>query len=217
MPQEWQSVINQIIDQYGAIPAPESILPENSRCMAHRWMQGTMYVGATNGEDRDRSARSSALILPHCVHIVGEPPAHTPLPRSRHSHAKIMWGRGLPSSIPTAVKGTVAISSLEWPTVPLIVGTINKDNLNVVHWQGDELWAWSEPSGRPAPECLEGWKTPGDGTTRKRKRDDDEDQPPAPVELPANRPIPTGPRGYVPHENIPRGPRGPRYVPRRRR
>jgi hypothetical protein len=82
-----------------------------------------------------------------------------------------------------AVKGTVAVSSLERTTVPLVVGTVDRDNLDVVHWQGDELWAWSEePSGRPAPEYLEEWKNPGDGyaetSSRKRKRDDDGITPP---------------------------------------
>lgn len=72
-----------------------------------------------------------------------------------------------------AVKGAIAaIASIESPTVPLAVGVCEIDisslqktqgakgrAVQTVHWQGDELWAWSSSgkSGGSAPEHLEGW------------------------------------------------------------
>ncbi|KAJ5904091.1 hypothetical protein N7504_006474 [Penicillium tannophilum] len=72
-----------------------------------------------------------------------------------------------------AVQGAVvAVAGLNNHSVPLFVGIceINVSGLGEVqgtkgvavrglHWEGDELWAWSSSSrpGRPAPEYLEGW------------------------------------------------------------
>jgi len=72
-----------------------------------------------------------------------------------------------------ATKGSsVAIASLENPTVPLVVGVceIGINSLAEVrglkgravrslHWEGDEIWAWNQVGkpGRSAPEHIEGW------------------------------------------------------------
>ncbi|KAG0154896.1 hypothetical protein PDIDSM_468 [Penicillium digitatum] len=72
-----------------------------------------------------------------------------------------------------AIKGAVvAVASLDRHTVPLFVGICEIDvsalgevqgtkghAVRGLHWEGDELWAWSSASlpGRPAPEYLEGW------------------------------------------------------------
>lgn len=72
-----------------------------------------------------------------------------------------------------AVKGAVvAVASVDRHTVPLFVGVCEIDvsalgdvqgtkghAVRGLHWEGDELWAWSSASlpGRPAPEYLEGW------------------------------------------------------------
>lgn len=72
-----------------------------------------------------------------------------------------------------AVKGAVvAVASVDRHTVPLFVGICEIDvsalgevqgtkghAVRGLHWEGDELWAWSSASlpGRPAPEYLEGW------------------------------------------------------------
>lgn len=72
-----------------------------------------------------------------------------------------------------AVKGAiVAVASVDKHTVPLFVGICEIDvsalgevqgtkghAVRGLHWEGDELWAWSSASlpGRPAPEYLEGW------------------------------------------------------------
>lgn len=78
-----------------------------------------------------------------------------------------------------AVQNAVAaVASLDRPTVPLFVGVceINIASLGEVqgtkghavrglHWEGDELWAWSSSSrpGQPAPEYLDGWEEGGEG------------------------------------------------------
>ena len=72
-----------------------------------------------------------------------------------------------------ATKGsTVAIASIEIPSVPLVVGSCEIDVCALVevqgvkghavrslHWTGDELWAWSQvgKSGVPAPVHIIGW------------------------------------------------------------
>ncbi|KAI4275816.1 MAG: hypothetical protein LQ337_002917 [Flavoplaca oasis] len=78
-----------------------------------------------------------------------------------------------------ATKGSVvAIASLEKPTVPMVVGICEIDvaSLQEVrgakghavrgeHWDGDELWAWSQggSGGGNAPDEIEGWDTFGGG------------------------------------------------------
>ena len=72
-----------------------------------------------------------------------------------------------------AVKGAVvAVASLDKPTVPLFVGKCEIDvsalgkvqgtkghAVRGLHWEGDELWAWSLSGrpGQPAPDYLAGW------------------------------------------------------------
>lgn len=72
-----------------------------------------------------------------------------------------------------AVKGAVvAVAGLDRYTVPLFVGVCEIDIAGLeevqgtrghavrgVHWEGDELWAWSSSSrpGQPAPQYLKGW------------------------------------------------------------
>ncbi|KAL8935797.1 MAG: hypothetical protein Q9211_004513 [Gyalolechia sp. 1 TL-2023] len=72
-----------------------------------------------------------------------------------------------------ATKGSVvAIASLEKPSVPIVVGVCEIDvaSLQEVrgvkghavrgeHWDGDEIWAWSQAGGigGQAPEAIDGW------------------------------------------------------------
>ena len=72
-----------------------------------------------------------------------------------------------------AVKGAVAaVASANKHTVPVFVGVCEIDVSQLgevqgtkgqavrgLHWEGDELWAWSSSSrpGQPSPEYLEGW------------------------------------------------------------
>ncbi len=82
---------------------------------------------------------------------------------------------------PKATKGTVvAIASLEKPTVPMVIGICEIDvaSLQEVrgakghavrgeHWDGDELWAWSQggTGGGDAPHEIEGWDTHAGGSS----------------------------------------------------
>lgn len=72
-----------------------------------------------------------------------------------------------------AKKGSiVAIASVERPTVPMVVGICEVDVSGLqkvqgekgravrgIHWDGDELWAWStgQSGGANAPESIDGW------------------------------------------------------------
>lgn len=72
-----------------------------------------------------------------------------------------------------AVKGAViAVAGLDRHTVPLFVGICEIDisalgevqgskghAVRGLHWEGDELWAWSSSSrpGQPSPDYIEGW------------------------------------------------------------
>lgn len=80
---------------------------------------------------------------------------------------------GGPPFPPQATKGAiVAVAGSESPTVPKYVGTCAIDvsqlgrvqgakghAVKSVHWEGDEIWAWSltGTGGRQAPREIEGW------------------------------------------------------------
>lgn len=95
--------------------------------------------------------------------------------RKLHGGADLMTP-GLANEPPfpeRAVKGAVAaVASVQRHTVPLFVGICEIDVAGLgevqgtkghavrgLHWEGDELWAWSSSSrpGQPAPEYIEGW------------------------------------------------------------
>lgn len=95
--------------------------------------------------------------------------------RKLHGGADLMTP-GLANEPPfpkRAVEGAVvAVASLDRHTVPLFVGVCEIDvsalgevqgtkghAVRGLHWEGDELWAWSSSSrpGQPAPEYLPGW------------------------------------------------------------
>lgn len=80
--------------------------------------------------------------------------------------------RGPPFPSKATKDAIVAIASLEDPSVPMVVGVCEIDvsalrqvqgskghAVKGIHWDGDEIWAWST-SGRPggnAPEHIDGW------------------------------------------------------------
>jgi translation initiation factor 2D len=153
-----------------------------------REVQGTVYVGThSDGEERvlwfkiDQGPGAEKRLYPtvytlwHNPNIV--PLLHTPefVMGKLRSGADLMTP-GLANEPPfdeRAVKGAVvAVASLDRVTVPLFVGICEIDvsalgevqgtkghAVRGIHWEGDELWAWSPSSrpGVPAPEYLEGW------------------------------------------------------------
>ncbi|KAL4816292.1 hypothetical protein BDW67DRAFT_161983 [Aspergillus spinulosporus] len=153
-----------------------------------REVQGTVYVGThSDGDERvlwfkiDQGPGAEKRLYPtvytlwHNPNII--PLLHTPefVMGKLRSGADLMTP-GLANEPPfdeRAVKGAVvAVASLDRVTVPLFVGICEIDvsalgevqgtkghAVRGIHWEGDELWAWSPSSrpGVPAPEYLEGW------------------------------------------------------------
>ncbi|KAJ5135651.1 Translation initiation factor SUI1 [Penicillium bovifimosum] len=153
-----------------------------------RELQGIVYVGTHPDEDErvlwfklehgpgaDKRLYPTVYTLWHNPNLV--PLLYTPefVMGKLHGGADLMTP-GLANEPPfpeRAVKSAVvAVASVDRHTVPLFVGVCEIDvsaleevqgtkghAVRGLHWEGDELWAWSSASrpGRPAPEYLEGW------------------------------------------------------------
>ena len=76
---------------------------------------------------------------------------------------------------------TVAVASLELPTVPMVIGICEIDicalsnvqgakghAVRSLHWAGDELWGWSHAgkSGGSPPIIIDGWNNAEDSSSR---------------------------------------------------
>jgi translation initiation factor 2D len=154
-----------------------------------REVQGIVYVGAHPGEEErvlwfkvehgpgyDKRLYPTVYTLWNNPHLV--PLLYTPemVMRKLHGGADLMTP-GLANEPPfpeKAVKdAVVAVASLDKHTVPAFVGLCEIDisalgevqgtkghAVRGLHWEGDELWAWSSSSrpGRPSPEYIEGWE-----------------------------------------------------------
>lgn len=147
-----------------------------------------MYVGTHSGGDErilwfklDHGPGADGRLYP-TVYTLWNNPNLVPLlytpemvMRKLHAGADLMTP-GLANEPPfpqRAVKGAVvAVAGLDRWSVPLFVGVCEIDVSSLgevqgtkghavkgLHWEGDELWAWSSSSrpGQPAPEYLEGW------------------------------------------------------------
>jgi translation initiation factor 2D len=92
--------------------------------------------------------------------------------------------RGPPFPLAANKGSVVAIASLDTPSVPMVVGVceINVNELKAVtgekgravrgvHWDGDELWAWSAggKGGGNRPTTLEGWDVKNEAEIRDLK------------------------------------------------
>lgn len=146
-------------------------------------VSGTVYVGAHPGEEqRILWFKLEDKLLPTVYTLWRNPGIvallHTPdvVLQKLRAGADLMTP-GLahgPPFPPRATKGSVvAIASVEKPSVPMVVGIceIDVSSLQVVrgakghavrgeHWDGDEIWAWSQSNGAggKAPEVVDGWE-----------------------------------------------------------
>ncbi|KAE8154417.1 hypothetical protein BDV25DRAFT_172075 [Aspergillus avenaceus] len=153
-----------------------------------REVQGTVYVGThPGGEERilwfklEHGPGADGRLYPTVYTLWNNPNLvsllYTPemVMRKLQSGADLMTP-GLANEPPfpkRAVQGAVvAVAGLDRYTVPLFVGVCEIDvsalgevqgtkghAVRGLHWEGDELWAWSSSSrpGQPAPEYLAGW------------------------------------------------------------
>lgn len=153
-----------------------------------REVQGIVYVGAHPGEDErvlwfkvEHGPGNNKRLYP-TVYTLWNNPNLVPLlytpemvMRKLHGGADLMTP-GLANEPPFPAKAVkdsvVAVASCDKHTVPAFVGVCEIDvsalgevqgtkghAVRGLHWEGDELWAWSSTSrpGRPAPEYIEGW------------------------------------------------------------
>ncbi|KAL8669526.1 MAG: hypothetical protein Q9168_005886 [Polycauliona sp. 1 TL-2023] len=153
-------------------------------------VSGTLYVGRHPGqpqrvlwiklEDRILPTVYTLWMNPRLVPLL-----HTPdvVLQKLRGGADLMTpglARGPPFPPKTTKGSVVAIASLERPSVPMVVGVCEIDvaSLQKVlgvkghavrgeHWDGDELWAWSQggTGGGDAPEKIEGWDIHHNGSS----------------------------------------------------
>ncbi|KAK1140767.1 hypothetical protein N8T08_009873 [Aspergillus melleus] len=151
-------------------------------------VQGTVYVGSHGGSEErilwfrlDHGPGADGRLYPTVYTLWNNPSivplVHTPdfVMQKLRGGADLMTP-GLANEPPfpeRAVKGAViAVAGLDRHTVPLFVGICEIDisalgevqgtkghAVRGLHWEGDELWAWSSSSrpGQPSPEYIEGW------------------------------------------------------------
>ena len=153
-----------------------------------REVQGIVYVGAHPGEEErvlwfrvEHGPGYNKRLYP-TVYTLWNNPNLVPLlytpemvMRKLHGGADLMTP-GLANEPPFPAKAVkdavVAVASCDKHTVPAFVGICEIDisalgevqgtkghAVRGLHWEGDELWAWSSTSrpGRPGPEYIEGW------------------------------------------------------------
>ncbi|KAL5361793.1 hypothetical protein BJX96DRAFT_89466 [Aspergillus floccosus] len=153
-----------------------------------REVQGTVYVGTHPGGDErilwfklEHGPGADGRLYP-TVYTLWQNPNLVPLLHTPDFvMGKLRGGADLmtpgladePPFPERAVKGAVvAVAGLDKHTVPRFVGICEIDvsalgevqgtkghAVRGLHWEGDEIWAWSSASrpGQPAPEYLEGW------------------------------------------------------------
>ncbi|MCJ1386056.1 hypothetical protein MMC17_009181 [Xylographa soralifera] len=154
-------------------------------------LNGIVYIGARLGEDqRILWFKIGEKIYPTVYTLWKNPNIipllHTPdvVLRKMRGGADLMTP-GLANGPPfpsKANKGsTVAVASLELPTVPMVVGICEIDVCTLssvqgakghavrsLHWCGDEIWGWSH-GGKPGgsvPSIIDGWNIAEDSSSR---------------------------------------------------
>ncbi|KAF9882830.1 hypothetical protein FE257_005103 [Aspergillus nanangensis] len=153
-----------------------------------REVQGTVYVGTHPGGDErilwfklEHGPGADGRIYPTVYTLWNNPNLVPLLHTPDFVMGKLRGGADLmtpgladdPPFPERAVKGAVvAVAGLDRDTVPLFIGICEIDisalgevqgtkgqAVRGLHWEGDEIWAWSSSSrpGQPSPAYLEGW------------------------------------------------------------
>jgi len=151
-------------------------------------VQGIVYVGAHPGEEErvlwfkvEHGPGYDKRLYPTVYTLWSNPNLVPLLYTPEMAMRKLKGGAdlmtpGLANEPPFPAKAVkdavVAVASLDKHTVPAFVGLCEIDvsalgdvqgtkghAVRGLHWEGDELWAWSSSSrpGRPAPEYIKGW------------------------------------------------------------
>ncbi|KAL9598166.1 MAG: hypothetical protein Q9219_004663 [cf. Caloplaca sp. 3 TL-2023] len=145
-------------------------------------VSGTVYIGAHPGEEQrvlwiklDDKLIPTVYTLWKNRKIV--PLLHTPdvVLQKLKGGADLMTpglARGPPFPSKATSGSVVAVASLEKPSVPVVVGVCKIDVASLrevrgakghaiqgMHWEGDEIWAWSQTGGGGggSPVTLEAW------------------------------------------------------------
>jgi translation initiation factor 2D len=148
-------------------------------------VSGTVYVGAHPGHEERilwlQMGQKDQRLYP-TVYTLWQNPGLVPLLHTQdlvvdklRTGADLMTPglmRGPPFPEKAKKNAVVAVASLTRPSVPAVAGICEIDvsalgsvrgakghAVKGVHWDGDEIWAWSHTGtgGRQAPEAIEGW------------------------------------------------------------
>ncbi|KIV98735.1 uncharacterized protein PV09_09518 [Verruconis gallopava] len=183
-------------------------------------VSGTVYVGSHGGDSDDQRVLWVSIegVLYPTVYTLWKNPGIVPLLHCGSNVVEERLKGGADLMIPGLINGppypsrakkgaVVAIAGHTKPSVPMVVGTCAVDvselkesrkgvAVETMHWQGDEIWAWSA-SGKPGvepPDQIAGWFE-GDGsidevTERTRDLELEYDEDGGGVALPSSAAVP---------------------------
>ena len=163
-------------------------------------VSGTIYVGAHPGQEERilwlQMGQNDPRLYP-TVYTLWQNPRLVPLLHTQDfvvqklkTGADLMTPgltRGPPFPERAKKNSIVAVAAVQRPSVPAVVGICEIDVSGLetvvgakghavkgVHWEGDEIWAWSQSNtgGRNAPDAIEGWDQDQDDAALARGTED---------------------------------------------